>query len=123
MTYRPFTLEGNFAFAQGIEEMLLQSNNKVVRIFPAVPESWGEISFSHLRAEGAFLISARKEKGKIVRVDIYPEQGGAVRLENPFGLRKYSVEGIPSMEIKTVDNVLEFRTSKDKEIHFKSKSE
>jgi len=34
--YRPFTLEGNLAFASGIQEMLLQSHSGVVRIFPAV---------------------------------------------------------------------------------------
>jgi alpha-L-fucosidase 2 len=123
MTYRPFTLEGNFAFAQGIHQMLLQNNNRVIRIFPAVPEGWGNISFSHLRAEGAFLISARKEKGKTVEVDVYPEQGGLLRLENPFGVQKYTVEGIPMREVKTFDNVLDVRTVKDKEIRFKSKSE
>jgi alpha-L-fucosidase 2 len=29
-TYRPFTLEGNFAFAQGIHEMLLQSHKNFI---------------------------------------------------------------------------------------------
>ena len=34
-TYRPFTLEGNFAFAQAIHEMLLQSSNGYIEVFPA----------------------------------------------------------------------------------------
>jgi alpha-L-fucosidase 2 len=59
-TYRPFTLEGNFAFAQGIHELLLQSHKGFIEIFPAVPKDWHNISFKTLRTEGAFLISAKK---------------------------------------------------------------
>ena len=60
--YRPFTLEGNFAFAQGLHEMLLQSYNDYIEIFPAVPNDWKNIEFKTLRTEGAFLISAKKLK-------------------------------------------------------------
>ena len=45
-TYRPFTLEGNFAFAAGIQEMLLQSHTGVIRVFPAVPVAWQDVSLS-----------------------------------------------------------------------------
>lgn len=37
-TYRPFTLEGNFAFAAGIHEMLLQSHTGVIRSFRQFPK-------------------------------------------------------------------------------------
>ena len=43
-TYRPFTLEGNFAFAAGIQEMLLQSYAGFIEIMPAVPAGWKDIS-------------------------------------------------------------------------------
>ena len=55
-TYRPFTLEGNFAFAAGIHEMLLQSHTGVIRVFPAVPESWKNVSFNNLRAMGGCVL-------------------------------------------------------------------
>ena len=84
MTYRPFTLEGNFAFGAGIQEMLLQSHTGVVRVFPTVPDSWPDVSFDSLRAEGAFLISASRKAGKVVEVRIRAEKGGRLRLENPF---------------------------------------
>ena len=84
MTYRPFTLEGNFAFASGIQEMLLQSHTGVVRVFPAVPDSWPDVSFDSLRAEGAFLVSATRKAGKVAEVRIRSEKGGRLRLENPF---------------------------------------
>ena len=36
-TYRPFTLEGNFAAAAALQEMLLQSYAGFIEIFPAIP--------------------------------------------------------------------------------------
>ena len=83
-TYRPFTLEGNFAFASGIHEMLLQSHTGTVQIFPAVPESWKDVSFKTLRTEGAFLISATRENGINTRVEITAEKGGTIRIVDPF---------------------------------------
>jgi alpha-L-fucosidase 2 len=83
-TYRPFTLEGNFAFAQGIQEMLLQSHGDVIQIFPAVPKNWQNISFKNLRAEGAFLISAKQEDGVPVEIKIKAENGGLLHLKQPF---------------------------------------
>ena len=38
--YRPFTLEGNMAAADALQEMLLQTNNGVIRPFPAIPKEW-----------------------------------------------------------------------------------
>jgi alpha-L-fucosidase 2 len=83
--YRPFTLEGNFAAAAGLQEMLLQSYSGTIRIFPAVPASWKDVSFKTLRAEGAFLISAERKGGLTQQVEVTAEKGGRLRLENPFG--------------------------------------
>jgi alpha-L-fucosidase 2 len=83
-TYRPFTLEGNFAFAAGIQEMLIQSHTGVVRIFPAIPEEWQDVKFTKLRTEGAFLVSAQMRKGEITVIDILAEKGGELKLFNPF---------------------------------------
>jgi alpha-L-fucosidase 2 len=82
--YRPFTLEGNFAFAAAVQEMLLQSQRGIIEIFPAIPETWQEVSFDQLRAEGAFVISARKEKGKVKTITIRSEKGGKLKVKNVF---------------------------------------
>jgi len=83
-TYRPFTLEGNFAFASGLQEMLLQSYAGFIEVFPAVPASWKDISFNTLRAEGAFLVSAKKENGQVSEVKISAERGGITKFKLPF---------------------------------------
>jgi alpha-L-fucosidase 2 len=81
--YRPFTLEGNFAFASGIQEMLIQSHTGVIRVFPAIPSGWKKASFHKLRAEGAFLVSAELVKGKVSRIEICAEKDGICRLADP----------------------------------------
>ncbi|WP_181938082.1 glycosyl hydrolase family 95 catalytic domain-containing protein [Arenibacter sp. P308M17] len=91
-TYRPFTLEGNFAFAAGLQEMLIQSHTGTVRLFPAIPSDWKNVGFSQLRAEGAFLISAQKQEGKLKWVKIFSEKGGELRLKNPFPNKEISFQ-------------------------------
>jgi alpha-L-fucosidase 2 len=81
MTYRPFTLEGNFAFAAGVQEMLLQSHAGFIELFPAVPDGWKDVSFQTLRAEGAYLISATRQNGLTKTITITSEKGGTVKLK------------------------------------------
>ncbi len=83
-TYRPFTLEGNFAYASGLQEMLLQSQSGVIEVFPAIPADWKDISFNHLRAMGAFLVSAELKDGKVVSLNVYSEKGGTLRIVSPL---------------------------------------
>ncbi|WP_164122327.1 glycosyl hydrolase family 95 catalytic domain-containing protein [Sphingobacterium sp. xlx-130] len=80
-TYRPFTLEGNFAFAQGIHELLLQSKSGYIEIFPATPSSWQDVSFDDLRTEGGFLVSAAKSKGRLRYVKIKATHSGVLRIK------------------------------------------
>jgi hypothetical protein len=82
-TYRPFTLEGNMAFASGIHEMLMQSHTGTVRLFPAIPSSWKNVSFEHLRTVGAFLVSARMENGQVTRIVVESEKGGRLQMAKP----------------------------------------
>jgi alpha-L-fucosidase 2 len=105
-TYRPFTLEGNFAFAAGIQEMLIQSHTGIVRIFPAIPEEWKDVSFTKLRTEGAFIISSKMKNGEITDVDILSEKGGDLRLFNPFKSDKIKC----SSPYKLIDNILLLQT-------------
>ncbi len=84
MQYRPFTLEGNFAFASAVQEMLIQSHTGVVRLFPAIPDDWQNTSFNDLRTYGAFLVSAKMENSSIGEVKIEAEADGQIRLEDPF---------------------------------------
>lgn len=92
--YRPFTLEGNFAFASAIQEMLIQSHTGIVHIFPAIPENWEDVSFDKLRTEGAFLVSADRKNGDVQRIKIHSEKGGTIKIKNPFKDLSYKSSGI-----------------------------
>jgi alpha-L-fucosidase 2 len=108
LTYRTFTLEGNFAFASGVQEMLIQSHAGTVRLFPAVPDSWQDVAFDLLRTFGAFLVSARRIGGAVREVRVVAEADGALKLENPFELGATpEVVGLPLQRVRKSADVFE----------------
>lgn len=118
MTYRPFTLEGNFAFASGIQEMLIQSHTGIVHIFPSIPKEWKEVRFNKLRTEGAFLISSVMKKGEITEVDILAEKSGQLNIFNPFKNREFRC----SSPYKVIDSLILIQTEPGQKITMKLKT-
>jgi alpha-L-fucosidase 2 len=78
--YEPFTVEAECAFTAAVNEMLLQSWGEKIRVFPAVPDGWPDVSFENLRAEGAVLVSARRQAGRLTRLRLRPEHDGQVTI-------------------------------------------
>jgi len=91
--YSPMTLEAGFCAATAIMEMLLQSWGGVIRVFPTIPDSWGDAYFEDLRAEGAFLVSALLGDGEVRWLRIASEAGEPCRLHNPWPGAEVVVEG------------------------------
>jgi len=58
------TFESPISSSRSMLDMLIQSWGNVIRVFPAMPAAWKDASFYRLRAEGAFLLSAKRENGK-----------------------------------------------------------
>lgn len=73
--FNAFTLEGNCAAMAATQDMLLQSREGVVHVFPALPPDWRSASFEGFRADGGILVSAAYDAGR-----------AAIRLEGPPGL-------------------------------------
>jgi len=109
-TYRPFTLEGNFACAEGIQEMLLQSQGGRVRIFPAIPGDWKDVSFSNLRSEGALLVTARLTNGLASYVKIVAEKGGKVKMVDPFLGQPVKKRTVGTGSVVSKDGLVEFES-------------
>ena len=86
-----FTLEGNTMYSAAVLEMLLQSHNGIIQIFPAVPNSWTNVSFGSLRAEGAFLVWANRKQGITQNVTIKSIVGGLCKIVNPYNVNKIKV--------------------------------
>ncbi len=83
--------------AATVNEMLLQSHEGILRIFPATPDDW-PAAFT-LRACGGFLVSSEKDKGAAPRyVVIESLLGNPCRLVNPWPDRPAVVEQIAPSE-------------------------
>jgi alpha-L-fucosidase 2 len=78
-TYKPFTLEANFGFARGLQEMLLayDPHANTATLFPALPRAWDgrEVSFRNLRVPGGHRISATRAADGRVTHSIVPWSG------------------------------------------------
>jgi alpha-L-fucosidase 2 len=118
--YRPFTLEGNFAFAAGVQEMLLQSHAGFIEVFPAVPKSWTTVAFKTLRAEGAFLVSAEMKSRQISQVTIKAEKGGSTIVRLRF--TDYAISNSKNVEVsRNKDGWINLSFSKNGEVTFTAK--
>ena len=108
MTYRPFTLEGNFAFAAGIQEMLLQSHAGVVRVFPAVPASLGggvvRLSLGRRR-----LSSSRRQRGtaRSSRSGSARKTAAGFGSRIPFRDRAYEATGVAAAGVRNAGPIIE----------------
>jgi alpha-L-fucosidase 2 len=74
-------IETPLSAAASIHDLLLQSWGNKIRIFPAVPKLWENVSFHDLRAEGGFLISAAKLDGATRFIVIRSEAGEPCRIQ------------------------------------------
>ena len=76
----PAMPEASGALLGAVNEMLLQSRDGKVRVFPAVPAAWTHARFEKLLAEGAWEVSAEYRAGKTRRVQVAARVGGTCRL-------------------------------------------
>jgi alpha-L-fucosidase 2 len=65
-----------------ISEFLVQSVDNTIRVFPCWPKD-RDASFTNLRAQGGFLVTAEQKAGKVVKLEIASTVGGTLRLLNP----------------------------------------
>jgi hypothetical protein len=110
-------LEPQSIYGVAINEMLLQSHEGKIRVFPAVPDNWAT-AFT-LLARGAFVVSSEITKnGTIPGVHIESRNGNICRIVNPWPGTELSVlhTGKQGKRInyKTEDiNVVSFKTAAD----------
>jgi len=76
---------------ESINYLLLQSWGGVIRVFPAVPVRWRNVSFQNFRTEGAFLVSAELKNGVAGEVTIRSEAGKPCTVLNPWPAKKLLV--------------------------------
>ncbi len=57
------TFESPISASRSMLDMLIQDWGGTIRVFPAMPATWKDASFYHLRTDGAFLVSALRKEG------------------------------------------------------------
>ncbi|OKI12742.1 glycoside hydrolase family 95-like protein [Streptomyces sp. CB03911] len=98
--------------AQSLHDMLLQSWGGVLRIFPAVPDSWADTTVHDLVAEGAFRISACRRGGVTRWIRVHSEAGEPClvapgRLTGPVEVRALAGRPGPTAWSLRPDGLLE----------------
>lgn len=87
LTYRPFTLEGNFCAMDALQEMLLYSRQGIIEILPALPPEWQDIQYRNLRAEGGVLVSLEYKGGKIKQLILQATADVKFRVRDKHALK------------------------------------
>lgn len=96
-------IETPLSGAQSIHDMLIQSWNGIIRVFPAVPDMWKDLVFHNLRTEGAFLVSAKRQNGKTVFIRIKSLKGEPCILVPRFD-GEFEISGNRDFHIKSLGN-------------------
>ncbi|MFB6962512.1 glycoside hydrolase family 95-like protein [Streptomyces sp. NPDC056309] len=68
-------IETPLSAAQSLHDMVCQSWGGVIRVFPALPAAWRELTVHDFRTQGAFLLSAVREAGATRWVRLVSEAG------------------------------------------------
>ena len=76
----PFQIDGNFGYASGLCEMLMQSHMGVVHLLPALPAAWPEGKVTGMKARGGFVVDMEWKAGKLTDVKVKSLKGAQLKL-------------------------------------------
>jgi hypothetical protein len=109
-------IESSLVAAESLQEMLIQSWGDVIRVFPAVPAEWKDVSFQNLRAEGAFLVTAVRKDGATGWIRIKSLAGEPCKVKPKFTgpFQVFSDSPVTSKEVKP--GVFELNLKKGQEV-------
>ena len=95
----PFQIDGNFGGTAAVAEMLLQSDEKEIRLLPALPDAWSRGSVKGLCARGGFEISMTWRDKKLQKLTILSKNGGETTLINGEKSKKIALKKGKQIEI------------------------
>jgi len=96
-THPPFQIDGNFGYAAGVCEMLLQSHMGEVHLLPALPDAWASGSAQGMRARGGLEVDLQWKNGRATAAVLKASVDGKHVLRAPQGQR---IDGPDTIELK-----------------------
>ena len=108
----PFQIDGNFAGAAGLMEMLLQSQGGEIYLLPALPDAWKQGAVKGLVARGGYVVNINWNNGRLSNASLFSRQGGqcTVRTNHPVTIQGLNIRSKKS----SVGYVLTFKAVKGK---------
>ena len=101
-----------------INEMLLQSYEGIIRVFPAWLKN-RDAKFKTLRAYGAFLVSSEIKNNKVTYIKIVSEKGRTCTIENPWGKSALVLERDGQKAETLTGKLIKFETKSNEFISIK----
>jgi alpha-L-fucosidase 2 len=94
-THPPFQIDGNFGYASGVCEMLVQSHMGIIHLLPALPSAWPNGHVRGIRARDGYEIDMEWKDGRLTRAVLRAAHGGACRVRM-VDVGDYRVVGAPT---------------------------
>jgi alpha-L-fucosidase 2 len=110
----PFQIDGNFGYASGVCEMLMQSHMGHIHLLPALPETWSTGNIRGMQTRGGFEIDFEWKEEKLSGAVIRSKKGSICRLRAAGPLTV--MQGRGKVATRNVeDGLIEFATEEGKE--------
>lgn len=109
--YTPLQVDGTFGVTAGITEMLIQSQEEMIDLLPALPTEWSEGAMNGVCARGGFELNFSWKNNELTQIEVLSKSGKPCRIkvgkEARVFLNQKEVDSKPNS-----DGSIEFSTLK-----------
>lgn len=139
--YYPCMMEFTGEMLAAVNEMLIQSHNNIINIFPALPDgsndydkanrhahrmyeyedrykeypAWENVKFTNMLTKGAFEVSAELKDNTVEWIEIISKAGLNAKVTSPYDLSEYKVYSNKTpVTYEFKDNIISFDTEENK---------
>ncbi len=109
----PFQIDGNFGYASGLCEMLLQSHMGQLHLLPSMPKAWPDGKIHGIQARGGFELDIDWRRRALTRAMIRSKQGRPCRIRLTDDIT-VTTSGLPVEVVRHDDQTSEFKTDAGK---------